>query len=227
MYLYRCKSILQFDMNLNQLLTFFAPKNANFQALFSKSSANLVEAAKTLRELFHTDVASVRHDLINKIEALEHKGDNITHEIFKELSSNFITPFDREDIHYLASSLDDVVDYIHTSAQRLELMKITTISAPMKELADILVASAFEIDKAMGLLKNVHSDGVKQILVNIQSLENQADAVFDHAIAELYANETDAIVLMKYQQVIDHLETATDKCEDVANVLETIMIKNS
>ena len=188
MYLYRCKSILQFDMNLNQLLTFFAPKNANFQVLFSKSSANLVEAAKTLRELFHTDVASVRHDLINKIQDLEHKGDSITHEIFKELSSNFITPFDREDIHYLASSLDDVVDYIHTSAQRLELMKITTISAPMKELADILVASAFEIDKAMGLLKNVHSDGVKQILVNIQSLENQADAVFDHAIAELYAN---------------------------------------
>lgn len=227
MYLYRCKSILQFDMNLNQLLTFFAPKNANFQVLFSKSSANLVEAAKTLRELFHTDVASVRHDLINRIEALEHKGDNITHEIFKELSSNFITPFDREDIHYLASSLDDVVDYIHTSAQRLELMKITTISAPMKELADILVASAFEIDKAMGMLKNVHSDGVKQLLVNIQSLENQADAVFDHAIAELYANETDAIVLMKYQQVIDHLETATDKCEDVANVIETIMIKNS
>ncbi|MBL7791552.1 MAG: DUF47 domain-containing protein [Saprospiraceae bacterium] len=214
-------------MNLNQLLTFFAPKNANFQVLFSKSSANLVEAAKTLRELFHTDVASVRHDLINRIEALEHKGDNITHEIFKELSSNFITPFDREDIHYLASSLDDVLDYIHTSAQRLELMKITTITAPMKELADILVTSALEIDKAMGMLKNVHSDGFKQILVNIQSLENQADAVFDHAIAELYANETDAIVLMKYQQVIDHLETATDKCEDVANVIETIMIKNS
>ncbi len=214
-------------MNLNHLLTFFAPKNANFQVLFSKSSANLVEAAKTLRELFHTDVASVRHDLIKKIEALEHKGDTITHDIFKELSSNFITPFDREDIHYLASSLDDVVDYIHTSAQRLELMKISTISAPMKELADIIVASTLEIDKAMAKLKNVHSDGFKEILVNIQSLENQADAVFDHAIAELYANETDAIVLMKYQQVIDHLETATDKCEDVANVIETIMIKNS
>lgn len=214
-------------MKLNQLLTFFAPKDKKFHLLFAKSGANLLETAKTLRELFNTKEAGKRSELIRKINTLEHIGDSITHEIFTELSANFITPFDREDIHYLASSLDDVVDYIHASAQRLELTQIDKITESMKDISEVIEASATEVHKAILELRNVKFDRIHDILVRIHSLENQADDIYDQAISDLFARETNAITLIKYQQMMDNLEIATDKCEDVANAIESIVIKNS
>lgn len=169
-----------------------------------------------------------RPELLKKISDLEHVGDEITHQIFTELSTNFITPFDREDISYLASSLDDIVDYIDGSAKRLETYKIGDTSSAMKKLCEIIEHSAKEIHVAVSNLKDMSNVvRVREAIVRINSLENHADDIFDNAIADLFENEKDAIKIMKVKEVLSNMETATDKCEDVANVIETIIVKNT
>ena len=159
---------------------------------------------------------------------MEHVGDSVTHEIFTALSTNFITPFDREDIQYLASSLDDIADYIDGSAKRLVLYKIDEYSQPMRQMAEIIFKSAVEIKAAVGELKSLENKlRIREALVRINSLENHADDIFDGAIANLFEEEKDAIKIIKLKEILSNMETATDKCEDVANVIETILIKNS
>lgn len=215
-------------MKLQQLLTFFVPKDKIFFVLFTKSSANLVEIATTFKELVNSSSPDKRMELAKKVEDLEHVGDNITHEIFTELSSNFITPFDREDIHYLATSLDDIVDYIHGSSKKLLMYKIETYPIAMQQLADIILRSAVEIKAAVNELKSLDNVlRIREALVRINSLENNADDVYDGAIAALFQEEKNAINLIKMKEILSNMETATDKCEDVANVIETILVKNS
>jgi predicted phosphate transport protein (TIGR00153 family) len=159
---------------------------------------------------------------------LEHEGDRITHEIFVELSKNFITPFDREDIHALASALDDIADYVHGSANRMYLYNLTTVTEPMKKLADLIHQGCKDIHKGISELRDLKNiRNVTDSCVRINSMENQADYVFDMAVAELFKNETNAIELFKNKEVLNALERATDKCEDVANVMETIIVKNA
>jgi predicted phosphate transport protein (TIGR00153 family) len=215
-------------MSLDQLLSFFIPKDKKFFVLFGKASENLVAISKKFNELLNTGAPDKRVELIKAIADLEHVGDNITHEIFTELSTNFITPFDREDISYLASSLDDIVDYIHGSAKRLQLYKIDDYTLEMQQLAEVIEKSAIEVNAALSNLKGLQNVvRLKEALVRINSLENQADDIFDGAIAKLFIEEKDAIKIIKVKEVLANMETATDKCEDVANVIETILIKNS
>jgi hypothetical protein len=215
-------------MSLDQLLSFFIPKDKKFFVLFGKASENLVAISKKFNELLNTGAPDKRVELIKAIADLEHIGDNITHEIFTELSTNFITPFDREDISYLASSLDDIVDYIHGSAKRLQLYKIDDYTLEMQQLAEVIEKSAIEVNAAISNLKGLQNVvRLKEALVRINSLENQADDIFDGAIAKLFIEEKDAIKIIKVKEVLANMETATDKCEDVANVIETILIKNS
>jgi hypothetical protein len=215
-------------MSLDQLLSFFIPKDKKFFVLFGKASENLVAISKKFNELLNTGAPDKRVELIKAIADLEHIGDNITHEIFTELSTNFITPFDREDISYLASSLDDIVDYIHGSAKRLQLYKIDDYTLEMQQLAEVIEKSAIEVNAAISNLKGLQNVvRFKEALVRINSLENQADDIFDGAIAKLFIEEKDAIKIIKVKEVLANMETATDKCEDVANVIETILIKNS
>lgn len=159
---------------------------------------------------------------------MENQGDEITHDIMIELSSNFITPFDREDIHSLATAMDDVADFIDASAKRIELYQIDVITEPMKQLADMVEQSVKELAvaiKEMRSLKNVIR--LKEALVRINSIENHSDTIYNYAIAELFKTEKDAINLIKVREILEHLETATDRCEDVADVIESILIKNS
>jgi hypothetical protein len=215
-------------MSLDQLLSFFIPKDKKFFVLFGKASENLVAISKKFNELLNTGAPDKRVELIKAIADLEHIGDNITHEIFTELSTNFITPFDREDISYLASSLDDIVDYIHGSAKRLQLYKIDDYTLEMQQLAEVIEKSAIEVNAAISNLTGLQNVvRLKEALVRINSLENQADDIFDGAIAKLFIEEKDAIKIIKVKEVLANMETATDKCEDVANVIETILIKNS
>ncbi len=215
-------------MALESILSFFIPKDKKFFVLFEKASKNLVDISRVFNELLNTGAPDRRVELIKTISDLEHVGDNITHEIFTELSTNFITPFDREDIHYLASSLDDIVDYIHGSAKRLQLYKIDEYTLEMQQLAEVIEKSAIEVHAAVSTLKGMQDVvRLKEALVRINSLENQADDIFDGAIAQLFINEKDAIKIIKVKEVLANMETATDKCEDVANVIETILIKNS
>jgi uncharacterized protein len=215
-------------MKLESILTFFIPKDRIFFTLFDRASANLVTISKKFNELLNTVAPDKRMELINQIAELEHVGDTITHDIFTELSTNFITPFDREDIHYLATSIDDIADYVHGSAKRLQLYNIDIYTLPMRQLGEVIERSAAEIHVAISNLKGMKDIvRVKEALVRINSLENQADDIFDAAIANLFIEETNAIQLMKMKEVLANMETATDKCEDVANVIETIIVKNS
>ena len=215
-------------MKLDNIISFFVPKDKKFFTLFARSSENLVTIAKKFNELVNTSAPDKRIELIKVIADLEHAGDTITHEIFTELSTNFITPFDREDIHYLASSLDDIVDNIHGSAKRMQLYKIEEYTLEMVQLAEVIEKSAIEVHIAVTGLKGLKDIvRVKEAVVRINSLENQADDIFDGAIASLFIYEKDAIKLIKVKEILANMETATDRCEDVANVIETIIVKNS
>lgn len=167
-----------------------------------------------------------RIDLIRKIEKIEHQGDDITHEIFLELGKNFITPFDREDIHRLVTSLDNILDYIHGSAKRIELYQVREFSADMVKLSELISKATEELRRAIFELKNMRKmRDITDSLVRVNSIENHADDIFDNAVAQLFEHEKNAIELIKIKEVLAVLETATDMCEDAANVIESIVLK--
>ncbi|MGX5818556.1 DUF47 domain-containing protein [Chitinophaga lutea] len=210
----------------NSIVKLFMPKDRVFYSLFEDVAANLVEMGKVLVELCETNDPQVRKDKTHLIERLEHKNDDYTHRIFVELGQNFITPFDREDIHYLAATLDDVADYIHGSAKRLDLYKVHHIHDNVRKLADLIYQGTLELSRAIPELRNMSNMRViTDACVKINSLENHADDIYDRAIADLFEQETNAVELIKMREIYQALEIATDKCEDSANVIETIIIK--
>jgi hypothetical protein len=213
---------------MNNIFSYFIPKDKKFFPLFENASSNLVTMSVVLNKLVNTDNLKTREPLHKEIESLEHKGDEITHQIYLELSKTFITPFDREDIHSLATALDDVADYMHGSSNRILLYNVNETTEPIKKLAELVGQACVEVDKAIKELKNLKNIRiVADSCVRINSIENQADYVFDRAIGDLFDFEDDAKTIMKYKEVLSGLENATDMCEDVANVLETILVKNA
>jgi uncharacterized protein len=215
-------------MRLNNILSFLIPKNNLFFDLFAEDTNNLVQQSKCFHKLFSAQTPEEVDRIIQEVQDFEHKGDEITHKIFLELSANFITPFDREDIHFLASSIDDIADYINGSASRIHLYNVTEFTEPMRKLSEIIIKQAEEIHTAVSSLKGTKGiPKIKEAIVKINSLENEADKVFDNAIASLFANESNAVKLIKEKEVLSALETATDKCEDVAHALESILVKTS
>lgn len=215
-------------MGFSNFLQLFVPRDKVFFPLFEKATSNLVVISGTLTQMVNSPDATKRRTLIKEIERLEHVGDNVTHEIFNELSANFITPFDREDIHKLVSSIDDIVDFIHGSSKRIELYKIETMSPAIIKLSELIETSSKELHTAVSELankKNTHK--IKEACVRINSIENHADDVFNNAIANLFEQEKDPIVIIKIKEILAALETATDKLEDAANVLQTILVKHA
>ena len=215
-------------MSLNSIFQYFIPKDKKFFPLFQKDSENLIVLGEKLVEALNTEDLTRRKELFKDIEDLEHTGDEITHQIHLELSKNFITPFDREDIHRLASALDDIADYIHGSASRIDLYQVTEITPPIKELASLILQACQDLNKAIHELRDLKNVRViADSCVRINSIENQADYVFDKAVSELFMYEKDAVKLIKYKEILSALEDATDMCEDAANVLESILVKNA
>ncbi|RZK49503.1 MAG: DUF47 domain-containing protein [Pedobacter sp.] len=213
---------------MNNIFSFFTPKDKKFQPLFEQAGSNVLKIAEALLVVVNTADLEVRREAIKEVERLEHVGDDITHSIFIELSKNFITPFDREDIHTLASAIDDIADYIHASANHIELYHVTTIGEPMIKLAELLVEMCTDLEKAIKELRSFKNIRViADACVRINSAENQADYVCNMAIARLFEFESNAIELIKQKEVLQTLEIATDKCEDAANVLESILVKNA
>ena len=215
-------------MSLNSIFQFFVPKDKNFFPLFEQATANVVVMAKLMIEVVNTADEDERNKIIKEIDNLEHVGDQISHTIFIELSKNFITPLDREDIHALASAIDDVADYIHGSANRILMYKIQKFSDAIIKLCELTYYSTQELEKAVKELKNIKNiRNITDACVRINSIENQADYIFDKAVADLFEYEKDALEVIKYKEILSALETATDKCEDAANVLESILVKNA
>lgn len=215
-------------MSLNSIFQYFVPKDKKFFPLFEQAGSNLIDMAKLLKESVHTSDLQLRKNNSKLLEDLEHKGDNLTHQIHLELGKNFITPFDREDIHALASSLDDVADFIHGASNRMELYKVRVASEAMKEISSLILEATEHVAKALYELKDLKNiRNITDSCVRINSVENKADYIFDKAVAELFEYEKDAINLIKNKEVLSAMEDATDKCEDVANVLESILVKNA
>ena len=199
------------------------PREAKFFDMFASMSNNLTQGAKLLQEtLENMQNVEVR---IRQLSDIEHAGDDLTHTILTRLNQTFITPFDREDIHKLAVSLDDVLDFIHAAGERLVMYKITAAPPSAAELAHIVVRQCEEIATAVSLLEK--HDHVLEHCVEINRLENEADQVSRGAIANLFEREKDPIQLIKLKELYEVLETATDKGEDAANVLESIVVKSA
>jgi len=215
-------------MSLNSIFQYFVPKDKKFFPLFEQAGANLIVMAHALKESVYATDLTKRAELNKKLEDLEHKGDDITHQIHLELGKNFITPFDREDIHALASSLDDVADFIQGASNRMELYKVESPNQAMKEITDLIVEATEHVAKALNELRDLKNiRNITDSCVRINSVENKADYIFDRAVSELFEYEKDAITLIKTKEVLSAMEDATDKCEDVANVLESILLKNA
>jgi len=216
-------------MSLNSIFQYFVPKDRKvFFPLFEQAAGNLVVMSNKLIEAVNTADLNKRSDLYNEIDKLENYGDELTHQIYTELSKNFITPFDREDIATLTSAIDDVADYIQGSVNRMSLYKVEKITQPIIKLAELVLLGSLEIDKAVKELKDLKNvRHIADSCIRINSIENQADDVFDRAVADLFLYEKDAIRLIKYKEILSSLETATDMCEDAANVMESILVKNA
>jgi len=203
----------------------FMPREEKFFNLFEQGAQNTVKAARKLKEL--VDTWENIEDKAGEITNLEHEGDTITHQIMAQLHRTFVTPFDREDIALLAHSLDDVTDFIHAAADAMLIYKLEYSSHSAKELADIIVQAAVEVEQAMPQLR--HHAELKQILarcVEINRLENMADRVFRSAMAEVFNDSADFAYVIKWREIYGHMEEATDRCEDVANVLEGVALKH-
>jgi hypothetical protein len=202
------------------------PREEVFFPLFEESASNMVKAAQSLKEL--VDNWQDVEQKVNEITELEHQGDTITHKIMAQLHRTFVTPFDREDIAQLAHTLDDVTDFIHAAADAMLLYKVDPPGQRAKELAGIIVQGAAEIARAMPQLR--HRSELRQILkrcVELNRVENMADRVYRSALAELFADSTDIAHIIKWREIYEHMESATDRCEDVANVLEGVAIENA
>jgi len=199
------------------------PKDTKFFDLFAELSTAMNEGARLLQSILQDP-----HDLekrVDEVQAIEHRGDKATHAIITKLNQTFITPFDREDIHRLASSLDDVLDFVNVAATRLSMYKILEPPVASAELAGILVLQTEELARGVSMLEK--NNGVLLHCDEINRLEDQADHVSRKAIASLFEREKDPIQLIKIKELYEVLETATDKAEDAANVLEAIVLKSA
>jgi len=199
------------------------PRNEDFYVQFSALAEQLRVGASLLEEMIARDPAV--WDKADEIKEIEHKCDHLTHQIIQRLNKTFVTPLDREDIHALAKSLDDVMDAIDASAKVVRLYKIRSVRFGARELARIVSLSVDEVLLALEALdKRI---GVEKRAVEINRLENEADRIHEEALRRLFDEERDPVMIIKWKEILDFLEEATDCCEDVANLLEGVVVKNA
>jgi predicted phosphate transport protein (TIGR00153 family) len=199
------------------------PRDVKFYEMFTEMAQNATEGARLLTEILRddTDVAT----RVQRLKAIEHRGDDMTHELLTKLNQTFITPFDREDIHKLATSIGDVLDFVWGAGERLVIYKVSSPPPAAAELASIIVRQCEELTAAVSLLEK--NQRLVPHLVEINRLENEADLVSRGAIGALFEYERDPITLIKIKELFEVLERATDKVEDAANVLEAVVLKST
>ncbi len=204
----------------------FLPRQTKFYELFERATANLVVAAGKLLDLIenYDDIP----EKVAKLKKLEHEGDVITHQIIQSLHRTFVTPIDREDIARLANSLDDVLDLIEAAGRACMLYHITKPTARARELAAVILKVTHKLNEVMPLLHHREQfDLVLEQCIEINRLENEADEIHHNALAELFDNGADVVNVIKWREIYSHMESATDRAEDVANVLEAVVLKHA
>ena len=202
------------------------PKDEKFFQLFEQQASLNVEAAKVFLELVEN--WTVESPLLHRLQEIEHEADITTHEIYDKLNRTFVTPFDREDIHALASELDDIVDVVQSVASRMNLYHIQSTTPALKELATILWDSTENVRKAVAEMKNPEKTRrVQDHCIEINRLENAGDRAMEHAIGKLFEGKPDPLEVIKWKEIYEGIELATDKCEDVANTIDSILVKQA
>jgi predicted phosphate transport protein (TIGR00153 family) len=198
------------------------PREVKFFDLFDQQSQNIIKASQLLRELVNNfaDARAKAH----AIKEVEHAGDQITHEIVRKLNTTFITPIDREDIHDLATRLDDVLDFIEAVAERLVVYRIKETTSACRAMADVIVQISLATDRTIKCLRTL-DPGFHEHAVEVNRLENSADNLLRDSLAALFEENGDPIEVIKWKEIYETMETVTDRCEDVANVIEGIILK--
>ncbi len=215
-------------MSIDSVLKFFLPKDKVFYNLFEEVSTTLVQMGAVFKKALEEQDLSKRDAILKTLEDLEHKNDETTHKIFIELGRNFITPLDREDIHYLTTSLDDIADYIWGGAKRIVNYQIDDRYNTLPAFAEIIAKSIGAINTSVYALRDMKDlRSIASACVVVNSLENDADDLLDNTLMKLFSSNISAVELIKQKDIYQMLETVTDKCEDAANVIESIIIKYS
>jgi hypothetical protein len=200
------------------------PKDEKFFIMFREMTWNIIEGAELLKDMldnFHDPVGSQL-----RIKEVEHKGDSLTHEIIKKLNKSFVTPLEREDIYALSAALDDILDLIDASAQRFVMYNVEKTTPEAKELAFLILKACQVISKGVSLLGG-KLEHISECCVEVNSLENESDRVCREVISRLFLEEKDPIQIIKWKEIYETLERAVDKCEDAANILESVVLKNA
>ena len=211
---------------LQSFMKIFTPKNKIFYELFEKVANNVDRMGTLLKDVVGEPDFDKRAVIITQLEDLEHVNDEYTHNLFTELGRNFITPFDREDIHYLASSLDDIADYIYAAAKKINFYRVNPDDIGMQKFAELIEEGSAQVKIAVIELRDMKNmRNITEALVKINSIENQADDIFDFSIERLFETEPDAKEVIKKREIYQVMEIVTDKCEDASNVIESIIIK--
>ena len=204
---------------LNKLI----PRDEQFFDMFGEIARRLSTAAKLLDKLFTEPDRLNEH--VAAIKKVEHEADVITHDVIVRINRSFVTPFDREDIHELASNLDNVIDLIDGTARRAVMFRVSTLREPAKQLADVIVRAGAALEEAVVAIKKPKIVIEKGQLV--KELEEEGDAIYHEAVGSLFDGGEDPIEVMKWKEIYDTLERTLDQCEDVANTLESIALKNA
>ena len=211
----------------NSFLKLFLPKDRVFYSLYENVAANLDTMGDKLQQMVNEPNKENRIKILKELEDLEHANDDFTHEIFTQLGKNFITPFDREDIHSLATALDDIADYIYAAAKKINFYHINpSKDEGIMKMADLIQQGCKEVHQAVNELRNMKMmRKITDALVLINSIENQGDDIFDESIARLFEDEEDAKEVIKRRDIYQVMELVTDKFEDAGNVIESILVK--
>ncbi|AHF16130.1 DUF47 domain-containing protein [Niabella soli] len=213
-------------MGLNSFIKLFTPKNTVFFELFEKISNNVALMGTLIKKFASEPDPDKRNAYVQQIIDLEHDNDELTHNVFTELGRNFITPFDREDIHFLATSLDDIADYIYSAVKKIKLYRVNPNETGILKMVELIEAATEQVRIVVMELRDMKKiRDITEGLIKINSIENQADDVFDLSIEKLFDTESDAKEVIKKRDIFQVMETVTDKCEDAGNVIESIIIK--
>jgi predicted phosphate transport protein (TIGR00153 family) len=213
-------------MGFSKIFSALIPKEKKFFPMFEEATETAYLAAELLKKLIQTEDVELREPIFKEIKDLENKGDDIAHMVFDQLDSTFITPFDREDIHKLAFTIDDVLDFINGTSQRIKLYKPKHFPDEFLEFTELIITGTKEIHTAVKELRNLKKPNkISEACIRINEIENAADEVYHSTLSQLFANEQDAIELIKKKEIIQTMERAADRIEDVADVLKTIIIK--
>ncbi len=206
-------------------MSILIPREDKFYRLFEQAAANVLRGAQLLSDLLSnfSDVATK----VKMIQATEHEGDTITHEIFEQLNRTFVTPLDREDIAAIAHALDDVLDYVEASADAFQLYDIDEPTSAAIELGELILQATQQVQKGILAIRHrKQAEQVRDAVVEINRIENLADQVYRGAMSTLF-RQADPVRMIKWKQVYDYLEEATDLCEDVGDVLQGVLLKNA